>query len=175
MWYSGTGDEGYTSLFGGERIEKTSPRLEALGDLDEAQAAIGVARAHVLRQETKPLLAQVQRTLYLLMAEVATPEPARLRQRVESATVTALEQNIARLADSVPREPTFIIPGDTPGGAALDLARTVVRRAERRVVGLLHAGQLENAHLVRYLNRLSSLLFLLARIDDAAGGAAEQE
>lgn len=172
MWYSGGGDEGYTSLYGGERTAKDTPRIEALGDLDEAMSAIGVARATAGRVASKMLLLRVQRELYLLMAEVASPEPERLAARLDASAVSGLETVIADLEPVVGTLHSFVAPGDTAGGAALDLARAVVRRAERRVVALVHHGELRNDPLVRYLNRLSSLLFLLARADDRESGVS---
>ncbi|HEY3376017.1 MAG TPA: cob(I)yrinic acid a,c-diamide adenosyltransferase [Armatimonadota bacterium] len=169
MWYTGTGDEGYTGLVGGERVAKDAPQIEALGDLDEANSAIGVARAFTVRAENQPLLLRVQRELYLLMAEIASPDPECLSRRIESDMIAELEADIALLGDASQRH-IFIVPGDTRGGATLDLARSVVRRAERRVVHLTREGYVRNERLMRYLNRLSSLLFVLARAEDAATG-----
>ena len=170
MSFTGTGDEGYTGLIGGERTAKDAPRIEALGALDEATSAIGVARAFCTREDSKPMLLRAQRALYLLMAEIAAPDPQELSARISVAHVQALEADIAALDGGAATRHAFIIPGDTPGGAMLDFARTVVRRAERRVVHLAHQGVLQNEQLVPYLNRLSSLLYLLARADDATAG-----
>jgi cob(I)alamin adenosyltransferase len=174
MWYTGTGDAGDTGLLGPERVAKDSPRIEALGELDEAMAAIGVARAQLRRPESRPLLLSAQRGLSLLMAEVACPRPEALARRIDADAVAGVEAAIAALSAHVARQTTFILPGDTPGGAALDLARAVVRRAERRVVHLRRQQLTTNLHLLHYLNRLSSLLYLLARADDAIGLANEQ-
>jgi len=172
MSYTGTGDEGYTGLIGGERTAKDAPRIEALGALDEATSAIGVARAFCAREASQPVLLRAQRALYLLMAEIAAPDPTKLSERISAAHVQALEAEIAALDGGAVTRHTFIIPGDTRGGAMLDCARTVVRRAERRVVSLAHRGDLHNEQLVPYLNRLSSLLYVLARADDTAAGVA---
>lgn len=169
MWQPGTGDEGYTGLIGGERQAKDAPRIDALGELDEATSAIGLARALATRAASKPVLLRVQRELYVLMAEVAAPDPDTLTRRLGPAEVAGVEADIATLEQDVSVS-GFVIPGDTPGEAALDLARAVVRRAERRVVGLVHQGHLQNVQLIRYLNRLSLLLYYLARADERAAG-----
>jgi len=168
MWYTTNGDDGYTDLLGGERVAKDSRCIEALGSLDEATSFIGVARAQV-GAETKPLLERVQRELMLVMAEVAAPDPAALRERLPDTAIDALEMDIERIAAGVPPLTDFVLPGDTPAGAALDVARAVVRRAERRVVALIHHTELTGDLLIRYLNRLSSLLYFLARAEDGAG------
>ncbi len=173
MRFSRAGDEGYAELIGGERVAKDSPRMEALGDLDEAMSALGLARALGVREESKPLLVQLQRALFLLASEVAASAPEQLRQRLDGEAVTMVEAEIARLDGEVNRWAGFIVPGDSPGAGALDLARAIVRRAERHVVRLVHQGDVENVQLIRYLNRLSSLLYLLARADDRAAGVAQ--
>ena len=172
MWYTRTGDEGDTGLLGGERVAKDSPRLEALGDLDEAMSCIGLARAQAARAETKPLLEHIQRELIVVMAELAAPDAAQLKTRLGETAVASLEADIDRLAATVAPPEGFVLPGDSRGAAALDVARAVVRRAERRAVALAHRGEVNNARVIAYLNRLSSLLFLLARADDLAAGAA---
>ena len=172
MFYSGRGDDGYTDLLGGPRVAKYDLRPEALGALDEASAALGLARAHAQRNETRRALIHAQRDLYLLMADIATVDGRHAGQpRLTAAQVTALEQIIADLDPhvSIPKE--FVAPGDSLAGAALDVARTVVRRAERVLARLAHAGALPSPDGIAYLNRLSSLLFGLARFEDAAAGA----
>ena len=166
-FYTTTGDDGYTGLLGEGRVAKEDARIEALGAIDEAMAALGMARAASKARQTGKLLLVVQRDLYNLMAEVsATPANAAKFRQVGAARVTWLEEQADSLSSQVevPRE--FILPGDTLGGAALDLARTVVRRAERRVSGLLHRGEIENTALLRYLNRLSSLCFVLELLEN---------
>lgn len=170
MYYTGKGDEGYTSLFGGERVAKDSPRIEALGALDEATSAIGMARAAVVRQESRAILLRIQHELHILMAEIASPRPDRLPSRIQAEMVGGIETDLALLEESTPLPRTFIMPGDTPGGAALDFARAVTRRAERHAVSLLHQGEVQNEQIIRYLNRASSLLYVLARADDLAIG-----
>ena len=165
MWYTKNGDDGYTDLADGERVAKDSRRIEALGSLDEATSCIGAARA-LVGTEAGALLKRVQRELILVMAEVASPDPLALRERLPESAVPALEADIDRVAAGVPPLTDFVLPGGTPAGAALDVARTVVRRAERRLVTLLHHGELAGDHLVHYLNRLSSLLYFMARAED---------
>lgn len=172
-FYSGKGDAGYTGLIGGERVAKESPRIEALGALDEANSALGLGRALAACQQSKPLLVRLQRELSLLAVEVAAPVPDILTQRIGAEHVAALEAEIDALGTDLRAPFAFIAPGDSPGGGALHLARATVRRAERRVTALFHQHELENEQLLRYLNRLSSLLFLLARLDDQAAGVTE--
>ncbi len=136
--------------------------MEALGAVDEANAALGLARAHLHSEESPGLLLRVQRDLYGLMAELAaTPENAQRFHTIDAEKVAWLESQVDALSKvvEVPRE--FIVPGDTAEGAFLDLARAIVRRAERRVADLYHRGDVANLELLRYLNRLSSLCFIL--------------
>ncbi len=170
-FFTARGDDGSTGLLGEGRIAKDDPRMETIGAVDEAGAAIGVARSLCAAAETPTLLLQVQRDLYGLMGEVAaTPENASRFRVIDSVRVTWLEEQIRRLGQTVimPRE--FIVPGDTQSGAFLDLARTITRRAERRMVALFHTHQLENKALLGYLNRLSSLLFLLELVEAQHAG-----
>jgi len=170
MFYTSKGDTGYTGLIGGERVAKESPRIEALGALDEAISAIGLARALAVREESKPLLIHLQRELSMLAAEVAAPDPGQLKRRICAEDVVSLETDVEELSRWINNPHAFIAPGDTPGGGALHLARATVRRAERRVTALAHQGELRNEEVLRYLNRLSTLLYLLARADDQAAG-----
>jgi cob(I)alamin adenosyltransferase len=172
-WYSGSGDNGTTGLLGGERVPKYHPQPDAYGTVDEASAALGLARALVRsgRRIVDVLLA-VQRDLYRMMAELAaTPAAAARLRAIDARRIEWLEETIDGIGGqlTVPRE--FVVPGDTAAGAALDLARTIVRRAERLAVRLCGDGRCDNHEIPRYLNRLSSLCFVLARIEDAAGGS----
>lgn len=179
------GDDGTTGLlFGGERIAKDDPRTEAYGTVDEAVAALGLARANLgakRRIGTLPpalaglgdLILRLQRELFVVGAELATnPDAAdRLedgRTRVSAAMVAELETTLvgAEAAITLPTE--FVVPGETVTSAALELARTVVRRAERRVVGLQRSGLAPGGHLIPYLNRLADLLWVLARAAESA-------
>ena len=170
-FYTRTGDEGTTGLLGEGRVPKFDDRIEALGAVDEATAAIGLARASALAPQTAPLLLEVQRHLYKLMAEVgATPENSAKFRTIGDNQVKWLEEQTDALEQTTEMPREFILPGDVPASAALALARTIVRRAERRVVALFHAGQLENPSLLAYLNRLSSLIFMLELVENNHAG-----
>ena len=162
---TGTGDTGYTGLLGDERVAKYDPRPDTFGTVDEATSALGLARAMAQDQKVKDIIYRVQQELYLLMGELATTpenyEKMGLRMTIEH--VQRLEQIEEELKHEVEIPNKFIIPGDTLDGAALDLARTIIRRAERMAVKLLHDGVIQNVEVVRYLNRLSDLIFILAR------------
>ena len=169
--YTRTGDDGTTGLLGEDRVSKDHPRIEALGALDEASATLGMARASCLAPQTPPILREVQRDLYKLMAEVAaTPENADKFKGFDAARVAWIEEQTDEIQSvvSIPKE--FILPGDTPSGASLSLARAVVRRAERRVTELFQLKELANTELLRYLNRLSSLCFVLEILENKAAG-----
>ena len=163
-----TGDGGETSLFGKERVRKTDPRIEALGDLDETQAAIGLARSLAPRSSLGRQLLELQRGLYLLMAEVATPQGnlGRLKERLDGAAVARLDEVLETLKKSTPIEGRFVIPGENRIAASLDQARTVARRAERHVVECVDGGYVSGAVLLPWLNRLSDVLFVLARASE---------
>ena len=169
--FTRTGDDGTTGLLGEGRLPKSHLRMETLGTLDEASAALGLARALCKAEQTGPLLVQVQRDLYALMAEVAaTPENAAQFRTLDSGRVQWLESQAEAISTVAPMPDEFILPGDSPGSAALSLARTIVRRAERRLAGLLETGEIENKILLQYLNRLSSLCFALELLENQAAG-----
>lgn len=170
-FYTRTGDDGTTGLLGEGRLPKYHPRMETLGALDEASASLGLARALTGLEETRSILKDVQRDLYALMAEVAaTPENAARFRTLDSARLRWLELQADAVAARVPLPKEFILPGDTPAGAALALARTVVRRAERRLAELVEQGEVENPALLPYLNRLSSLCFVLELEENKSAG-----
>ncbi len=172
MFFTRRGDEGYTDLLGGGRVPKETLHIAVLGDLDEATSSIGLARALAQREDTKAALLHVQKDLYLLMADVATVEGKMAdEQRLTDDAVKQIEALIADFDERVTIPKEFVATGDTVPGAALDVARTVVRRAERTVTLLFHSGEGTNLTMTTYLNRLSSLLFGLARYEDAAAGA----
>jgi len=164
------GDSGETSLLYGGRVPKDDLHTEAYGALDEAISALGLARASVAASDAafaERVLA-LQRELFTVGAELATGRGERhLLEKhfavVTPAMVDALEAEVHALEASVPIPKAFVIPGGSVAAAAVDMARTFVRRAERRAVALRRAGELENAEVVRYLNRCSDLLFMLAR------------
>jgi cob(I)alamin adenosyltransferase len=172
---TGTGDTGYTGLLGEQRVPKYDPRPDTFGTVDEATSALGLARAMTNDPKVKDITYQIQQELYLLMGELATTpenyEKMELRMTIEY--VQRLEQVEEQLKREVEIPNKFIIPGDTPDGAALDLARTIIRRAERMAVKLLHNGVIQNSEVVRYLNRLSDLIFILARYVEVKSSLAE--
>jgi cob(I)alamin adenosyltransferase len=171
--FTRTGDDGTTHLLGEGRVAKSHPRIETLGALDEASAALGLARSMSKANEIGNILVQVQRDLYALMAEVAaTPENVTRFRTLNSARVDWLEAQTEAVSKLIPPPKEFILPGETPGAAALSLARTVVRRAERRLAGLLETGEVENKVLLQYLNRLSSLCFALELLENQQAGKA---
>lgn len=169
-YYTGEGDDGYTGLLGEGRVPKYSPRPTAYGTLDEAQAALGVARS--LASETAALvLREAQVDLYHIMAELAAPlERASQFRMLVVGRVHWLEEQLEKFGERVDMPDDFVISGDSRAGAALDLARTIIRRAERNVSELLHAGEIENAHILPYLNRLSSLCFVLSLWENQQAG-----
>ena len=163
-----TGDRGETSLFGKARVRKTDPRIGALGDLDETQAVLGVARSLTPRSSLGRELLELQRGLYLVMAEVATPRADldRLKERLNGAAVARLDQVLETLKKSTPIAGRFVIPGGNRVAASLDHARTVARRAERHVVECVDEGYVSGDDLLPWLNRLSDVLFVLARASE---------
>jgi cob(I)alamin adenosyltransferase len=177
--YTRTGDSGDTGLFGGGRVPKNHPRVEAYGDVDELNATIGFARSIEQMQRIDEVLVPIQRDLFAIGALLATPDREKMRQHLEKARVD--EDRISQLEHAIDDgdrelEPlrSFIVPGGTPKAAALHVARTVCRRAERRVVSLSEAGDDEiPAVVIIYLNRLSDLLFTLARVANRRAGAGE--
>jgi cob(I)alamin adenosyltransferase len=172
-YYTTDGDDGMTGLLGGGRVPKHHPQPEAFGAVDEASAALGAARAVMQDREAAGIVLQAQRDLYHLMAELAaTPEAAPRFRRIDAERVAWLEAQTDAYGARIPPFDEFVTPGDSLPGALLDLARAIVRRAERRVVRLRDDGLIANNELIRYLNRLSSLCFVLARHEDALSGAA---
>jgi cob(I)alamin adenosyltransferase len=170
-FYTRTGDDGNTGLLGDGRLPKYHPRIEALGALDEASAALGFARALCQTPQTKPILVDVQRDLYALMAEIAaTPENAEHFPKLDPPRIQWLESQVDNLSTTVTLPAEFILPGDSLSGAALALTRTIVRRAERRVAELLDSGEIKNPILLQYLNRLSSLCFALELLENQSSG-----
>jgi cob(I)alamin adenosyltransferase len=171
-FYTKTGDDGYTSLLGKGRIPKHDPRIEAVGVIDEANAAIAVARTMSLSSQTSVLLLKVQRDLYYVMSELAaTSENVSQFRKITADKVKWLEDQIDDVSSQVNIPAEFIIPGDSKGGAAMDLARTIVRRSERHVARLLHSKKFDNPELLHYLNRLSSLCFVLELLENQAAGS----
>ena len=175
--YTKTGDTGETSLFDKTRVSKADPRVEAYGEVDELNACLGAARAARLDADLTAVLEQIQSELFAVGARLADPS-SRIAARVEKVTVTnaeveQLEAMIDRLEAQLPPLRRFILPGGSTAGALLHLARTVCRRAERRVVGL--GAEAVDPVIVTYLNRLSDLLFVMARVANHRAGTAEVE
>jgi cob(I)alamin adenosyltransferase len=164
-----TGDEGYTDLLGRTRVPKYHRRPEAFGTIDEASSALGLARAFTQSQVLKDWIYQLQRDLYVLMAELATPPENynKVDFKVRSEDVERLDDLSELLKEQVEIGKEFVVPGATSTSAALDFARTVVRRGERQIARLYHDGDISNGEVLRYLNRLSDVLFIMARWEEA--------
>jgi len=161
-FYTGKGDAGDTGYLGEGRISKTSLRVEAVGSVDEASAALGLARSLSENEKTRSIVFYIQKKLYLLMSELsASPAAAEQFDKINEDDLDWVEQQIANLEKDVDLPREFIIPGECPASGALSLARTVIRRAERRTVALLASGEISKPVLISYLNRLSSLIFIL--------------
>ncbi len=163
--YTRTGDSGETGLFGGGRVGKDDPRVDAYGEVDELNAALGLARAQGLDAELDRLAARLQEELFTVGAVLATPQGTRAEQhipKIRPEWVKAMEDAIDAFDRELPPMDAFILPGGTGGASALHLARTVCRRAERRTVPLYRSGKIDLQAIV-YLNRLSDLLFTMAR------------
>jgi cob(I)alamin adenosyltransferase len=175
--YTKTGDRGDTGLFGGGRVAKSHPRVEAYGDVDELNAMLGFVRATEPLPRIDSILVPIQEDLFAIGALLATPDRDKMRQHLEKAKVD--DARIAELEHAIDDgdaelEPlrSFILPGGTPKAAALHVARTVCRRAERRVVELASDTEIPQLVII-YLNRLSDLLFTLARVANRAAGTSE--
>ena len=175
--YTKTGDSGETSLFDNSRVSKADPRVDAYGEVDEVNACLGAALAAGVDADITAVLTAIQKDLFAVGARLADPS-SRIADRVSKAAVTAqqtdmLEATIDRLESELPPLRRFILPGGSPAGSLLHLARTVCRRAERRVVGL--GTDAIEPGVVIYLNRLSDLLFVMARAVNHRAGVPEIE
>lgn len=175
--YTKTGDDGTTGLYGGGRVRKDDALIEACGAVDELNAALGVAHAEAPPAQIGDLLARIQNELFDLGAELATPQPAEHGLPVVGEReIASLEAAIDAFEGGLSPLKTFILPGGTRAAAALHLARTICRRAERRVIALAaDTNEPISPQIVVYLNRLSDLLFVLARAANAAAGRADVE
>jgi cob(I)alamin adenosyltransferase len=173
--YTKTGDSGDTGLFGGPRVRKDAPRIEAYGTVDELNSVLGLARAQGLALPVDALLQQIQNELFCLGAQLATPDPAAHGTgMIGPANVAALEGAIDHYQQDLPPLRQFILPGGSVAAAQLHLARTVCRRAERRLVTLMHGSpEPVSGDLLVYLNRLSDLLFVLARVANRDAGTGD--
>ena len=172
-----TGDSGETGLFGGGRVAKDHPRVAAYGDVDELNSALGVVRATEPIAFHDALLEEIQRDLFAIGGHLATPDPEKVQQALEKAAlsetqIAAFETAIDSMDAALPALKAFVLPAGTPKAASLHLARTVCRRAERSVVTLAHSESVPELFVV-YLNRLSDLLFTMARAANAEGGQGD--
>ena len=175
--YTKTGDAGQTGLFGGGRVSKDDPRVEAYGDVDELNAQLGFVRAVEIMPRIDEVLVPIQRDLFSIGALLATPDLAKMhdhlaKAQIDDKRILGLEQEIDACDRELEPLRSFIVPGGTPKAAALHVARTVCRRAERRVISLQKEVEIP-AIVVVYLNRLSDLLFTLARVANHRAGAGE--
>jgi len=174
--YTRTGDGGTTRLATGRTVSKSDPRVETYGGIDETNACIGLARLHTAADETlDPMLARIQNELFDLGADLSTParadETAGAVLRILDSQVERLEGEIDELNGVLPPLASFVLPGGSPAAAALHLARTVARRAERDAVRLAESGETVSGPDMRYLNRLSDFLFVAARFANDRGAA----
>ncbi len=172
--YTKTGDTGETSLFGGTRVSKDVLRIEAYGTVDELNSILGVCRSFNTAQEIDSILQQIQDTLFTLGADLATPFSVQSQAitRIAHSDYEVFERTIDALTEKIEPLKSFILPGGNRVAAMIHLARTVCRRAERYVVRLMHEEEINNETII-YLNRLSDLLFVLARYANALSGTPE--
>lgn len=166
--YTRTGDQGTTGLSDGSRIDKDHPRIEAIGDIDELNSVLGLLLSHDLPKDIRHSLSEIQQTMFDIGGELSMPGVSTL----DGAPVTHLEQQLEMYNATLPPLREFILPGSTEASARCHLARAVCRRAERRVVTLARAEAV-NEHVLSYLNRLSDLLFVIARVLTRLGNGQE--
>ena len=172
---AGTGDDGTTGLLGGGRADKDDPRIEAFGTVDEASSALGLARSLTSHVRVSAIVEELQRGLYAVGAELGTsPRSGKAFVVTGAKEVERVEVLMRELEDGAPMPQGFILPGATKASAALDLARSITRRAERRCVTLRRSGGLGNEWVLRWLNRVSLLLFVLARYEESLSGTPAQ-
>ncbi len=162
--YTRTGDAGMTSLVGGDRISKASSRVDAYGDVDELNSVLGIAYPQVKDENLRSLILAIQNDLFIIGADLASPEELDV-PRIEQNRIDDLEHSIDGLLQQLEPLKEFILPGGSAGGASLHLARAVSRRAERKIVALKEAGGAVN-NVLKYMNRLSDLLFVMARFEN---------
>lgn len=167
--YTRTGDKGTTGLGDGSRVDKDSARIEAIGCVDELNSLIGVLITHELPEQTQQQLTQIQHRLFDLGGELAVPG----YQVLKTEAIDLLEQWLDEINEQLPPLQEFILPGGNPAAANCHLARTVCRRAERRLTQLTRSDEGINEHALRYLNRLSDLLFVMARFLARQNGGSE--
>jgi cob(I)alamin adenosyltransferase len=156
------GDRGRTSLLSGERVSKSSLRIEACGNLDETNAAMGLAKAFATNEKIRGIIETIQKHLVFLGAELSNTDPARQFQRIEPDQIAYVEKWIQDLQLEVPLSRQFVDPGHNPVSAALHMARAIARRSERSIVALQESGEATRQEVMSYINRLGCLLFTLA-------------
>jgi cob(I)alamin adenosyltransferase len=170
-FYSRKGDDGYTNLLGEGRVPKFHPQPDAYGNVDEVSSTLGMAKSLSDSEKISELATEIQRDLYHMMAELAaTPENATKFRTIDTSRVEWIESQIELFSSGIEIPNEFVIPGDSMAGAAFDLSRTVTRRAERVVAKLHVEGTLDNPNLLVYLNRLSSLCFILSLWENKRAG-----
>lgn len=167
------GDAGFTDLLDRREVPKYDLRVEALGTLDEVSSALGVARAQATNETTRALLLEIQRDLCYMMSEIAGHLPNGARAQIDAARTAWLEERLEELQRQAPWAKGFVVPGDTPVSAYLQLARAITRRAERQVARLAHEGTLPNPLILAYLNRLAYVLYALARCEEQCAGVLQ--
>lgn len=160
--YTKTGDKGQTSLFDNKRVDKDDLRVESYGTIDELNSWLGLSKNFVEDSEIVNLIHQIQRRLFDIGAELATEDESKRPVMIEEEEVTFLEKEIDKYLEKIKKPDHFIIPGAGKTSAILHVARTVCRRAERRIISLSKKANI-NPHLIRYVNRLSDLIYVLAR------------
>jgi len=169
--YTKTGDQGLTSLVGGARVSKASSRVDTYGEVDELNAALGITRSQGVDDEISSILIVIQNDLFIMGADLASPPDIEV-PRVSKESVENLEVAIDRFLEELEPLKEFILPSGNTGGSYLHFARTVSRRVERKVVKLMEEEEIGQNVLI-YLNRLSDLLFVMARIENQRGGFKE--
>lgn len=167
--FSTRGDRGETSLLTGQRVSKASCRPEAYGTLDEASSVLGLVKVFTENEKIREMAASIQEDLVLVGAELSCEGAADAKYRIDNDRTSRLEEWIAALQDEVPLPRRFVYPGGNPPSAFLDLARTVIRRAERNIVAMRESGCEVRPELSSYMNRLADLLFTLARYAEKKG------
>ena len=173
--YTKKGDDGTTGLLYGGRVAKDDLRTAVYGTLDETVSALGIARAGGLVPEVEQIVVRLQREMFVVGAQLATSAENQSKlqdgvSKVTPAMTETAERDIDSLLEKHPLRDEFILPGETPGSAGLDLARSVIRRAEREAVAMERAGHIPDPEVLRYLNRVSDLLFALARFHESESG-----
>jgi cob(I)alamin adenosyltransferase len=171
--YTKKGDSGETSLFGGQRVSKSSLRIEAYGTVDELNSVLGVAASYQIDSRTKELLDQIQIQLFILGSDLATPPSKKIKiDRIGESEINFLEEAIDELEEHLEPLKSFILPGGSPSGANLHVGRTVCRRAERLAVECAKDDEISES-AIKYLNRLSDFLFVVARFENKQSGNEE--